>query len=143
MNDWGVVFLGVIALSVAVMAAVQVGVIVYGARLAKRVEQLATQVDKDIKPLLENINAMSEEAARAAALAAAQVERADRLFASLTDRVEATASTLQAALLAPAREGLALIAGIRAALGVVKDARRRRPGPTPVRQDDEEALFIG
>ena len=143
MNDWAVVFLAIIAFAVTVMAAIQVGVIVYGARLAKRVEQLANQVNRDIKPLLENIHAVSEEAARAAALAASQVERADRLFASLADRVDSTAATLQAALLTPAREGFALIAGLRAALGAVKHVRRRGAQPHPGRHDEEDALFIG
>ena len=36
MSDWGVVFLGIIAAAVTVMAGIQVGVIVYGARLARR-----------------------------------------------------------------------------------------------------------
>jgi len=37
-NEWSGVFLGIIALAVSVMAIVQVGVVVFGARLAKRVE---------------------------------------------------------------------------------------------------------
>ena len=44
MTDWSAVFLGVIALAVSVMAAIQVGIVVYGAKLARRVDALATQV---------------------------------------------------------------------------------------------------
>jgi len=55
-NEWSGVFLGIIALAVSVMAIVQVGVVVFGARLANRVEQISQQVDREIKPLLVNLN---------------------------------------------------------------------------------------
>jgi hypothetical protein len=58
-NDWSGVFLGIIALAVTVMAVVQVGVIVFGARLARRVEQLVVQIDRDIKPLVANLNVVA------------------------------------------------------------------------------------
>lgn len=143
MNEWAVIFLAIIAVAVSAMAVVQVGIAVYGARLAQRVERLADQVDREIKPLLTNINAVGEEAARAAALASAQVERADRLFADVAQRVEGTAASLQAALLAPAREGLAVVAGLRAAMGAVRDMRRARTPDPGARHEDEDPLFIG
>ena len=95
MTDWSAIFLGIIALSVSVMAAIQVGIVVYGARLARRVDALADQVDREIKPLLTHLNAIGEEAARATTLAAAQVERVDRLFADVSLRVEETATAVQ------------------------------------------------
>src|SRR5262249_4167503 len=75
----GELFLGIIAFAVVIMALVQVGAIMAGFRLAKRVDQIAKQLDEDIKPLLANLTAMSEEAARAASLAARQVERVDQV----------------------------------------------------------------
>ncbi len=144
MTDWGVVFLAVIALAVTVMAAIQVGMIVYGARLARRLDQVATQIDREIKPLLASLNAVGEEAARAAALATAQVERADRLFADVSVRIEETAAAVQSALITPAREGMALISGVRAAFGALRGMRQastsrsRHPHP-----DDDDPLFIG
>src|SRR4030095_12839592 len=90
-SDLSVIFLGIIALAVTVMASVQVCVIVYGARLARRVDQIALQIDREIKPLLTNLNKVGEEAARAAQLAATQVERVDRLFADVAMRVDDTA----------------------------------------------------
>ena len=77
MSEWGTVFLGVIAVAVSLMAAIQVGIVVYGQRLARRVDALATQVDRDLKPLLAHLTTIGEEAARASSLAAAQVERVD------------------------------------------------------------------
>jgi hypothetical protein len=140
--DASTVFLGVIALAVAVMAAIQVGAIIVAARLAKRVDRLADQIEHDIRPLFQNLNAMSREAARAAALAATQVERADRVFADLAQRVEETLGTLQQRVVGPAREGAALLAGIRAALAAFRGLResgRKRPGVV----EEEDALFIG
>lgn len=139
MND---LFLGIIALAVAVMAAIQVSAIVVAARLAKRLDRLATQIEQDIKPVFQNLQALTTEAARAAALAAVQVERADRVFGELSQRVDQTLLTLQSRVMAPAREGFALLAGIRAALSAFRDLRetgRRRPAAV----EEEDALFIG
>jgi hypothetical protein len=142
-TDWSAVFLGIIALAVSVMAAIQVGIVVYGAKLARRVDALATQVDREIKPLLTHLNAIGEEAARATTLAAAQVERVDRLFADVTLRVEETASALQSAIVAPAREGLALLSGVRAAVETLKGMRRADAPAHAATPDDDDPLFIG
>jgi hypothetical protein len=142
-TDWSAIFLGIIALSVTVMAAIQVGIVVYGARLARRVDTLAAKVDREIKPLLTHLNAIGEEAARATALAAAQVERVDRLFADVTLRVEETATAVQSAIVAPAREGLALLTGVRAAIDSFRGIRQASTpahGGTP---DEDDPLFIG
>ncbi len=151
MTDWSTAFLGVIALAVTIMAAIQVGVVVYGARLARRVDALASQVDREIKPLLAHVNAIGDEAARATALAAAQVERVDRLFGEVTLRVEETAAALQTAIVAPAREGLALLAGLRSAVETFKGMRRAGGAPRhphareehPHTPDEDDPLFIG
>ncbi|MEY4093232.1 MAG: hypothetical protein RLZZ53_431, partial [Acidobacteriota bacterium] len=90
MSATGEFLLGIIALSVLVMAVVQVGAIFAGIRLAKRVDQLAVQLDQEIKPLIANLTALSSEAARAASLAAKQAERLDRVFGELVYRVDET-----------------------------------------------------
>ena len=139
MND---LFLGIIALAVAVMAAIQVGAVIVAARLAKRVDRLATQLEQDIKPVFQNLQTLTTEAARAATLAAIQVERADKVFGELSQRVDQTLLTLQSRVVGPAREGFAVLAGIRAALAAFRDLRetgRRRSASV----EEEDALFIG
>lgn len=139
MND---LFLGLIALAVTVMAAIQVGAIIVAARLAKRVDRLATQVEHEIQPIFQHLQALTAEASRAATLAAIQVERADKVFGELSHRVDQTLLTLQSRVVAPAREGFAVLAGIRAALAALRDLRetgRRRPAAV----EEEDALFIG
>lgn len=141
---WEAVFLGVIALAVVVMAAIQIGAIIFAARVARRVDRLAIDFEHEIKPLLVNLQAMSTDAARAAALATAQVERVDRLFAELGSRIERILDTVQQTLLGPARDGVAVLTGIRAALSAFRELRdqaqaRRRPAGA----EEEDPLFIG
>jgi hypothetical protein len=132
-TDWTPVFLGIIALSVLAMAVVQVGVLVYGTRLARRVNTLTERVEREVTPVFAHLQTMSAEAARASTLAAQQVERADRLFADVAGRLEETAAAVQTAVIAPAREGLAVLAGLRAAAAAggarraARTRRRRRP----------------
>ena len=139
MND---VWLGIIAMGVAVMAAMQVGAILVALRLAKRMDRLASQLEQDIKPVMASITRMTAEAARAASLAATQIESADRVFGEFAQRVEQTLGAVQSRVFGPAREGAALLAGIRAALAAFRDLRdsgRRRGSAV----EDEDALFIG
>lgn len=146
MSSTGEVFLGIIALAVVVMAAIQVAAILAGIRLAKRVDALATQLDQEIKPLVANLTAMSAEASRAAALAAAQAERIDRVFGEMLGRVDQTLAAAQAFVTGPARQGMAIMTGIEAVLDAFRSLResssRRRAAARPA-ADEEESLFIG
>jgi hypothetical protein len=144
-SDTGELLLGIIAFAVLVMAAVQVAAIVAGLRLAKRVDQIATQIDRDVKPLLANLTTLTNEAARTAALAAKQVERFDVVFAELTQRVDQTLTAAQSFVEGPARQGMAIFAGVSALIDSfrgLREASRRRQASRPV-VDEEESLFIG
>lgn len=147
MSGTAEVLLGVIALAVAVMAVVQVGAIIAGMRVARRVEALATDMETSVKPLLANLTAMSAEASRAATIAAGQVERIDKVFGELATRVDQTLATAQAFISGPAREGAAIVAGVRAAIsalqGLREVSRRRTATRAAAHDEDEESLFIG
>lgn len=140
-GPWTVVFLGVIAVATLVMAVVQIGVIVAAGRVARRVERLADQVEREVKPLIGHLNTIGAEAARAASLAAAQVDRADRLFADVAVRVDQALNSVQASIGAPAREGRALISAFKAAFQAVRDLRHNGRSRQS-RSEDEDALFI-
>jgi hypothetical protein len=136
------VLLGVIALATVVMATIQIRLSILAVQLGRRVDELSQQIEKDVRPLLANASAVAENAARASALAVVQVERADRLFSELSQRVDETMAIVQGALLAPAREGRALLAAVTAAFGAFRDLRvasRSRAAAA----DEEESLFIG
>jgi hypothetical protein len=141
----GELFLGIIAFAVVVMAAIQVAAIFAGIRLARRVDQLATQMEQEIKPLLANLSALSSEAARAATLAAKQAERLDRVFGEMVEKVDKTLEAAHQFVTGPARQGMAIMAGVKSVLDVVRGLRegsRRRNAPRPA-MDEEESLFIG
>ncbi len=142
MTDWPTLFLAAIAAATGVMALIQIGVVIYGARLARRVNRLADRVEREIDPFLGKVQEMSDDATRATKLAVAQVERADQLMAQLARRAEATLDVVQQVIITPARRGLALIEGLRAMFSSVRAQAKPRSDATKA-TDEDEALFIG
>jgi len=135
------VLLGIIAVSVLAMAVIQVAAIVMAARAARRLGDLAERLEHDIRPIVTNLQSVSADAAKTAALAAATVERADRFLQDAAHRVEQTLSAVPA-LIESARDGFNVLAGLRAFLAAFRDLRassRRRPAAV----EEEDALFIG
>ena len=140
MSIWSQVFLGAIAVATLAMAVAQVGVLIAAGRLARRMDRLLDQFERELKPTFGHVNSIGRDASRVAALAAAQVERVDRLLANLLQQIEATLATVQTGLGVPAREGKALLSALRAALDAVREARRNPRARR--RAEDEDALFI-
>ena len=135
------VFLGIIAVAVLVMAIIQVAAIVFAMSAARRIGQVADRLERDLRPVVSNLQSITSEAARATALAAAQMERADRMFADVSRRAEQVMTAIPS-LLGPAGKGWAFLNGIKAALAAIQELRRssRRGAAHP---DEEDALFIG
>jgi hypothetical protein len=132
-------FLGIIAVATLATAIVQVGVLVAAGLLARRLLRLVESAEREMKPLLEHLNAIGRDASRAASLATAQVERADRLFADVAQRVEQVLATIQTVVSGPMREGVAVMSALRAILSVLRDLRTARGRS---RAEDEDALFV-
>ena len=137
---WRDVFLGVIAVATLAIAVAQIGVIVAAGLMTRRVGRMVDQLEREVKPLFGHLNAIGADASRAVALATAQVERADTLFAEVATRVEQTMNAVQTSIGRPAREGRAMLSAFRAALQAIRELRngRTRQG----RGDDDDALFI-
>jgi len=135
------VLLGIIAFGVLVMAVIQVAAIVFAMSAARRIGRVADRLERDLSPVVSNLQAITSEAARVTALAAAQMERTDRLFADLSRRAEQVMAAVPA-LLGPAGKGFAFLNGIKAAVAAIYELRRSsRRGPA--HPDEEDALFIG
>jgi hypothetical protein len=134
---WGEVFLGVIAAATLAMAVVLVGAVIAAGRLARQLGRLGDDLEAQLRPIFDNLNAIGREASRAAALTSAQVDRVDRLFADVADRVDESVQSAFAALSGPAREGRALLSALAAFTRAMRDVKGR--GRTA---DDEDALFI-
>ena len=140
MSTTAVMLLGVIAVATMLMAAVQVGLVIAAIRLAKQVQELRAWIEVEIRPLVANLAVASNRAVRVTEVAVEQIERVDRLFADLTRRVDEGSRLVQATLLAPLREGRALLAAVAAAIGALRDVRQASEPPLA---GDDDPLFIG
>jgi hypothetical protein len=132
-------FFGIIAVATLVTSILQVGVLVAAGLLARRLHRAADRAERELKPIFDHLNSIARDASRAASLATAQVERADRLFADVAVRLESTLTSVQSIVTAPVREGAALLSALRAVVNVVRELRAARTGS---RAEDEDALFI-
>ena len=135
------IFLGVIAISTLLVAIVQVGVVVAAGVALRRLGRLVDTVEQEIKPIFGHVNTIARDASRAAALATAQVERADKLFSDVAVRVDEALNAVQASIGAPAREGRALLSAFRAAFQAIRELRQNGRS-RQARGEEEDALFI-
>jgi hypothetical protein len=140
--SWSETFLAVIAGATLIMALIQIGAIVAAARIARQAQQTLTTVQQEIRPLIAKASAVADEASRTAALATAQAQKVDRLVTELSQRVEYTSGVVQEAIITPAREGLAVMAALKATLGALRGFRAMRPRHGR-HAEEEDPLFIG
>lgn len=155
MTDLQPVFIGVIAVATFMMALIQVGAIVAAAKVARQaqdalgkaqhaissVQQTIASVRDDLQPLIAKANAIADEASKTASLATTQIGKIDRLVTDLSKRVDETSAVVQQAIVTPAREGLAVIAAVKATLATLRAGRDWRRRAT--RSEEEDPLFIG
>lgn len=136
-------FLGVIAVAVAVMAVIQVAAVVGALRASRRAAETVARLEDDIKPIVANLKSMSADAARAASIASTQAQKAEQLIGDLSTRVNSTVAAVEEAVIAPARDAYAMVQGLVAAFAAFRQggapATRRRPSTT----EEEDSLFIG
>ena len=134
-------FLGIIAAATLLMALIQVGAIVAILRVARQAQQTLAEVQRDVRPLIAKATVVADEASRTATIATIQAEKIDRLLTDLSVRIDETAGVVQQAIITPAREGLAIVAALKAGLGALRGFRERpRHGRAA---DEEDPLFIG
>lgn len=152
MTDWAVVWLGVIAVSVGVMALIQIGLIVVSLRVARQLSETANDIRREIGPLVDKVNGLTDkvgriadEAGRATALATIQIERIDQMLTTATARVDEGLNIVRHAMGGPLRQGYAIALAVRAAISALS----RRPGRSADQsaaagaRDEEDALFVG
>jgi hypothetical protein len=139
--SWSETFLGVIALATFLMALIQVGAIIAILRVARQAQQTMTELRQDVRPLIAKANDVASEASRTVMLATVQAEKVDRILTDLSVRIDETAGIVQQAIITPAREGMAIVAALKAGLSVLQGFRDRpRHGRAA---DEEDPLFIG
>ncbi len=153
MESWGVLFLGVIALASVVQAGFLIGLVVYGRRLARRVDALQLRLDREISPALENLNRVSRAAAEIADLATLQARRFDVVLADTIEKFEETTATIQQFVVRPLKPigGIvAFLKGLQRGMEVYFQYNNGPGGPAVPRPhprrrthgEDDEHLFI-
>jgi hypothetical protein len=144
-------FLGLIAAGVLLMAVGQVTAVILAMRTTRRLGEALSRLEESVQPIVSNVHQIStnvhqisEDARRATAIATAQVERAERMMDDVSHKIDETVSMVQNTILRPARNGMAVLEGVKAAFGAFFSGgdrhRRRAPGPAAV---EEDASFIG
>ena len=133
------VWLGVIAVAVAVMAILQIAVLLRLSQVAREASEATRDLRRELTPLIAKAHKIADDAGRVSALALTQVERVDQLFESTALRIDETMQTVQDTLIRPVRQGAAVMAGVKAALAVF----RARQDRARYDRDDDDALFIG
>lgn len=148
MSEWSGIFLGIIAVATLVMALIQVGAIIAILKMAKQAQDVVKQaqdvlasVHQDVKPLLARASQIADEASKTATIATAQAEKVDKMVTDLTRKVDETSTLVQHAIVTPAREGIAIVAAIKASLSALRGFGTFRGRPRHSEEDD--ALFIG
>ncbi len=139
--SWSEVFLGVIALATLLMSIVQVSAVVAILGVARKAQQTLSELQRDVRPLIAKANAIADQASHTATVASVQAEKIDRLVTDLAQRVDQTAGVVQQAIITPAREGMAIVAALKAGLQALQGFRERPRHPRTA--DEEDPLFIG
>lgn len=148
METWGIVFLGVIALSSVVQAVFLIGLARGGQRLARRLDELQDRIDREIRPALENLGRITRNMSEVSDLVVLQARRVDDFLADTVEKIEETTSTLRRVVLRPLGplvDIAAFFKGIRRGLEVYHQLRgfdRREQGADRRYSDDDEHLFI-
>jgi len=141
-TDWQVVWLAVMAISLVVMAVIQVGLIVAVLLVIRQVNGAIQDLRRQIAPLIVKLDRVAEEASRATSLAGTQLERIDQFLATTFAGIEETVSIVRDLASGPVRQGAAFLAAFRAIAGVL---RRRASEATeaPAGRDEDDAWFVG
>ena len=139
MTETGELFLGIIAFAVMIMALIQVMPSLPGsASQARRPNRHAARsgnqaADRQPDGAFERSGARRGTAAK-------QAERLDRVFGELVQRVDETLAAAQEFVTGPARQGMAIMAGVKAVIDSfrgMREASRRRAaaGPSSTRKN--------
>jgi hypothetical protein len=147
MDSWGMVFLGLIALGSLIQALVIIGVALGGLRVAKRVQALQGNVDRELRPALESLNRVARNAAQVADVVNVQARRVEDLVGLTVARLDEVRAQVRGRVKRPAASLAdvgALLKGFRRGLNVYRQlgGLEEQAGEGPRRYRDDEHLFI-
>jgi hypothetical protein len=142
-------FLGVIAVASLVQAGFLVALAVGGLRLFRKVDELQTRLDREIRPALDGFNRLTRNAAEISDLTTLQVRRIDYFLADTLDKLDDVTSSVRGFVtrpLGPLGDFTAFVKGLRRGFHVYRQLggfeRRSRVVPRRPPAEDDEHLFI-
>jgi hypothetical protein len=147
MDTVGVVFLGLIALSSLVQGTLLVILARGGLRLSRRVQDLQNRMEKEVRPILDDINVVASNVSVVSELAASQARRLQDVLAETTRRVEETRAEIKGVMAHPVAalgDAVAFLKGIRRGLDVYRQLGgfEAQTKGAARRYADDEHLFI-
>lgn len=147
MDTVGVVFLGLIALSSLVQGVLLLLLARGGLRLSKRIQDLQTRIESEVKPILDDVNAVTRNVTQVTDLAAAQARRIQDVIADTVRKVEETREEIQGVLAHPVAalgDVVAFLKGVRRGLEVYRQLGgfEAQTKGSSRRYSDDEHLFI-
>jgi hypothetical protein len=147
MDTWGVIFLGVIALASLVQAVFVIGLTLEGRRLARRLDELQTRLDREIRPGLEQVARIARNFAEVSDLAVLQVRRLDDLVEDTVEKIEEATGVVRRLVLrplGPVADVLAFLKGLRRGIAVYRQLSGFEPERRAAarRYAEDEHLFI-
>lgn len=147
MDTVGVVFLGVIALSSLVQGALLIVLARGGLRLNRRIQDLQGRMEREVKPILDDVNVVARNLSQVSELATAQAHRIQGVVAETIHRIEETRGEIRSALGHPVSalsDVVAILKGVRRGIEVYRklgDLEAQVRGSSR-RYSDDEHLFI-
>lgn len=136
MNDAQTIWFALVAVALLTMAVVQVVTAIQITRTAKEVSRTVVELRRELRPLIDKLSRIADDAARGTALAVAQVERVDRVLGSVTQQLDDTLRTIKRAVVEPMRHGSLVLAVVKAVIAGFRRPPRREA-------EEEDPLFVG
>jgi hypothetical protein len=139
-SDWQGIWLGVIAIAVALMALLQIVVLTALALLVRQAIAGVRDLRREVRPLVDTVQRIADDAEKISGLAVAQAERIDGLLSDTAARIDEAVGVIRRVVLGPVRQGSAVLAALRAVIGAFRGGGERGRYS---RREDEDALFVG
>lgn len=149
MNEWAVVFLGVMALTGLIQCAFVVFAALSLRKTGERVEDIARKFDAEIRPALQDLRQGAANLRAVSEAGREQAMRVEALISSTLENVETTLENLRGLISKPIATLTDLSAfwgGLRRGLETYRSSEpKRRPAAPHARraEDSDEHMFIG
>jgi hypothetical protein len=145
--DSGTILLGVIALGSLIQALVIIRIALGGLRVARRVQALQANVDRELRPALDSLNRVAHNATDVAEVVTTQARRIESLVGLTVERLDLAREHVRGRVarpLASLADVGALLKGFRRGLSVYRQlgGLEEQAGGGARRYRDDEHLFI-